>query len=326
MTPHQPNAVPPPLGAAPRFSPEAMAQRSGGGITKFIGIVLLILALLCVVNGIASVASGLMGGGVPPMNAGNVPPEVQREIDRYTQEMIDRALGRWTFWANGSLELLLALLSTLAGVALLRGKVAGIKWTLLRCAVAVFLFIPVYGYEGFTQMSEIGGLMRAITAQVQSDIDRAETRRAPPPTPSNAPANSSTAGATSQPVPPPRPRSRQSEELGQTMEKFMRGVGYGTVVLFSFFIVIVNGLMALLVSRPKVREYLEHSQEGGDALPHFDAAMGLPLGPGPAVAPAGPPPMGPGAPIVAMAPPEASRFKHLGSSTRESNDKPDTQN
>lgn len=325
MTPHQPNAVPPPLGAAPRFSPEAMAQRSGGGITKFIGIVLLILALLCVVNGIASVASGLTGGGVPPGAFGNMPPDTRRELERLTQDMIDRALGRWTFWANGGLELLLALLSTLAGVALLRGKVAGIKWTLLRCAVAVFLFIPVYGYEGFTQMSEIGGMMRAITAQVQADIERAETRRAPPPQPANAPANSPAIGGTPQPAPPVRARSRQSEELGQTMEKFMRGIGYGTVILFSFFIVIVNGVIALLISRPKVREYLEHAQEGGEALPHFDAAMGLPLGPGPAVAPAGAPPTGPGAPTAAMAPPEAPRFKHLGSSTRESHDKPGTQ-
>ncbi len=292
-----PPAMTQPFGV-PQFAPDSMQKRSGGGLTKALGIVLLILAMVCVVNGLASLASGLTGGGVPPGSFANLPKESQVEMERITQEIIDRALARWSFWANGGLEVVLAALSALAGIALLRGKLAGIKLTLARCGVAVFLLLPVSGIEGFTQMTEVSQMMRILPEQIERDIARKEeerARRAAPP--SNAPAGNTPAPASS---PTPSRRNQRAAEMANTMEMFMKGFGYGMIVLMGIMVFVLNGVLALLVTRPKVREYLEFAHEGGDMVPHFNAAMGLNLPP-PAMG-QGIPPAGPGAPTVMIPP------------------------
>jgi len=263
----------------PQFSPEAAQKRRGRGLTKAIGVVLLVIAIFGMANHLLTI-SMVFGGNTMSMDwLPGMTPQLKKEIERMQQEQIQFILARWSFWAFAAVEFAISLATLWAGIKLLRSRLSGIFWAKLR-AIAVLVTLPLWGYESFALID--------LSFQQQERMMEVQLRAQPG-------------------VDPAR-----SREAMDKMKPFMRASSYGGMIIGGIFIVIVNGVLLLLITRPQVREYLELAESGGDNdLPvHFDAAMGLPMmppsgwgqGPGGETVHMPPPAMGPGSPTVAIPP------------------------
>lgn len=263
----------------PQFSADAAHKRRGRGLTKALGVVLLVIALFGMANHLMTI-SMVFGGNTVTMDwLPGMTPELKKEIARMQQEQMDFILARWSFWAFGVVELIISIMTLLAAVFLLRSRLKGINWTKMR-VIAVFLSLPLWGYESFALID--------LSFQQQERMLEVQLRAQKGTDPARA------------------------QEAMDKMKPFMRASGYGGMIIGGIIIGIINGVLLLLVTRPQVREYLELAESGGDSdIPvHFDAAMGLPmmpppqmgLGPGGETVHLPPQAMGPGAPTVAIPP------------------------
>lgn len=263
----------------PQFSPEAAQKRRGRTLTKALGVVLLIIAIMGLANHLLTI-SMVFGGNTISMDwLPGMTPELKKEMDRMQREQTEFILARGSFWAFAVIEFLISLVTLGAGIMLLRSRLSGITFTKIR-AIAVLVTLPLWGYESFALID--------LSFQQQERMMEAQLRAQPGVDP-----------------------ARQREAM-DTMKPFMRASSYGGMIIGGIVIVVVNGVLLLLITRPQVREYLELAESGGDNdMPlHFDAAMGLPMMPPPSLGqgPGGetvhmpPPAMGPGAPTVAIPP------------------------
>ncbi|CAG0995031.1 hypothetical protein PLCT2_02699 [Planctomycetaceae bacterium] len=251
----------------PQFSPEAAQKRRGRGLAKAIGVVLLVIAIFGFANDILSV-SMLFGGTKISMDwLPGMTPEMKREMEESQQAQIDLMYSRWSFWTFTGCEFVITLITLVAGIWLLKGKTKGIGATKLRVALAL-LSLPLWGYETMAIID--------LMSQRQDQMMEIQIR----------------AAKGADPV--------RAREALDRMKPAVKALTYGSVILSGIFIVIVNGVIVLLVTRPQVREYLELAESGGDNdLPvHFDAAMGLPMMPPSAWG------QGPGGETVHMPPPK----------------------
>lgn len=241
--------------AAPAFDPR-MGKRPGGTATKVWGILLLMFGGFGAMGLISSVAS-LFGGFNTGSFAFGMSPEAQAEMERLTRQLIDDSMGRPTYWIHLAAETTIIVLSLAAGVFLvIKPKPLGAKLALARVAL-VLLALPVYGYEtnavmdaAFTSQQEM------IRLQIESDRKSGKLKG-------------------------PNP-----DEFMGTMNKIMKGVGYGTVVITVVLVLIINGLLGFQMSRPHVKEFLAAAENEKQVIPGYDPTMGLMM----------PPPPGPGAP------------------------------
>ena len=263
----------------PQFSPEAAQKRRGRGLAKAIGVVLLVIALFGMANHLMTL-SMVFGGNTMSMDwLPGMTPELKREMDQMQKEQIDFIMGRWSFWTFAVIEFLISLATLWAGIMLLRNRLSGVFWTKFR-AIAVMVTLPLWGYESFALID--------LSFQQQQRMMEIQLR-----------AQKGTNPA-------------QQQEVMAKMKPFMRASAYGGMIIGGIVIVVINGVLLLLITRPQVREYLELAESGGDNdLPvHFDAAMGLPMmppsgwaqGPGGETVHMPPPAMGPGSPTVAIPP------------------------
>jgi hypothetical protein len=262
----------------PQFSADAAHKRRGRGLTKALGVVLLVVALFGMANHLMTL-SMVMGGNTMSMDwLPGMTPEIKKEMARMQQEQIDFILGRWSFWAFAAVELVISIMTLLAGIFLLRSRLKGISWTKIR-VMAVFISLPLWGYESFALID--------LSFEQQQRMMEVQLR----------------AQKTGNP--------RQAQEAMDKMKPFMRASGYGGLIIGGILIGVINGILLLLITRPQVREYLELAESGGDSeLPmNFDAALGLPMpppqmgfGPGGETVHMPPQAMGPGAPTVAIPP------------------------
>lgn len=263
----------------PQFSPEAQQKRRGRGLTKALGVVLLVIALFGLANDLLSV-SMLFGGNTMSMDwLPGMTPELKKEVARMQQEQIEFILARWSFWAFTAVEFAITIVTLIAAITLLRSRVKGINWTKAR-VIAVLVSLPLWGYESFALID--------LSFEQQQRMMDVQIR----------------AQKTGDPA--------RAQEAMDKMKPIMRASSYGGMIIGGIVIIVINGIILLLVTRPQVRDYLELAESGGDAdMPvHFDAAMGLPMMPPPAMGlgPGGetvhlpPQAMGPGAPTVAIPP------------------------
>ncbi len=263
----------------PQFSADAAHKRRGRGLTMALGVVLLVIALFGMANHLLTL-SMVMGGNTMSMDwLPGMTPELKKEIARMQQEQIDFILARWSFWAFGAVELVISVMTLLAGIFLLRSRLKGINWTRIR-VIAVFTSLPLWGYESFALID--------MSFEQQQRMMEMQIR----------------AQKTANPA--------QAREAIERMKPIMRASGYGGMIIGGIIIGIINGVILLLVTRPQVREYLELAESGGDSdIPvHFDAALGLPMmppsawgqGPGGETVHLPPQAMGPGSPTVAIPP------------------------
>lgn len=255
-----------PAQAMPAFDPR-QGKRPGGTATKVWGIMLLIFGGFGAMNLISAVAMLFGGFGGGSTFAVGLSPEAKAEMDRLTQQLIDSALGRPTYWIHLFAESLLIVLSIGAGIFLvIKPRPLGAKLALARVAL-VLLALPIYGYETNSVMDA------TFTSQQEMIRLQMESERK--------------AGRTGGP---------NTDEFMGTMSKVMKGVGYGTVVLTVVIVLIINGLLAFQMSRPHIKEYLAAVEQEKQVIPGYDPSMGLmlhnpPAPPGPQ-APAPPRPGG----------------------------------
>ncbi|MCA8934577.1 MAG: hypothetical protein KDB68_00090 [Planctomycetes bacterium] len=271
----QPNPQPPanpqqPYGtqnAPPQFAPR-MPRREGSTAPKVWGIILLILGGLGLITLIMNVAT-LMGGGMTASSFSfNMTPEAKAELDRVAQTVTDSAMTRWTFWLNSALEVVIACVSVVAGYLLvIRPKASGRKMSVAR-ALIVLLALPIYGYESMTAVAQSTEMVAKLqNIQIKDALAQQEK--------TNPSKNK---------VEKER-REREVTQMIEGMQPLMRGAGYGAVVLTIMGIMIINGILLFSMTRPKVKDYMDHvGEETAGAIPGFDPSMGL-MGPPPGATP-----------------------------------------
>lgn len=243
-------------GPAPAYDPR-MGRRPGETMCKVWGIVLLVLGLLGVANTMVGIAM-MMGGVSGGMFAPTLSPDGKAELDQFMTEMMDASLARPTFWIYAGSELLVVVLSIVAGVMLaIRPRIGGAKLALAR-ALCVLVFLPVYGYEQIKALES--------SSQAQMRILEADQK--------------SRGG---------RPLDK---DFASTMEKIMAGVSYGAIFLAVAVIVAINGLLAYHMTRPNVKAYLASVASHQVIIPGYDPSMGLLPGATPAQPPRTPQPPG----------------------------------
>jgi hypothetical protein len=254
---------------------------------KVWGIILLILGGLGLMMMIMNVASILGGGMKASSFSMNMSPEAKAELDRVGQVMVESALHRWSFWTNAGLEVVIAGLSVVAGFFLvIRPRPKGRKLAVAR-ALIVLLALPVYGYESMTATGESMDMMAKLQqVQIKDIMDKQEKE--------NPSKNQEER----------EHRQKQARRMVEGMQPLMKGIGYGTVIVMVVGVLILNGLLLFFMTRPKVKDYMDHVQEeSAGQIPGFDPSMGLAMPP-PGV---GPPPANgpphPGQPSPADQPP-----------------------
>ncbi|MBE7493057.1 MAG: hypothetical protein HS108_15055 [Planctomycetes bacterium] len=247
----------------PAYDPR-MGKRPGGTATKVWGIVLLVLGVFAAINLVSSVVmtyGGFSGASWNPAMS----PETKAEIDRLTNELMQQATARVTFWLHIVLECGIAVLSVVAGVFLvIKPKPLGARLGLARAAL-VLLALPVYVYETSESMAAALDSQQAIV-RVEMEAQRKKTGTKGP----------------------------DMDEFMQTMNPIMRGFTYGTMVLTVVFVLAINGLLAFQMTRPHIKEYLATVATEKNVIPGYDPSMGLlmppPGAPAPGAMPPGPPP------------------------------------
>jgi len=267
------NPAPPPM-------QHMMPRREGSMAPKVWGVILLILGGLGLIMIVMNLASVLGGGMSASTFSFNSSPEAKQQMDHLAETVVASAMHRWSFWANGALEVAIAMLSLWAGFRLaVKPAPKGRKLAIAR-ALVVLLALPVYGYESMTQtdqsMSMVGKLQEV---QVKDMLDQQEKEH-----PSNSPEER-------------QKRKERVTRAVQQVQPLMKGVGYGTVIFFSICVLVLNGLLLFFMTRPKVKDYMDHVHENVGEIPGFDPSMGI-AGPPPGT---GPP--HPGQPSPADQPP-----------------------
>jgi hypothetical protein len=237
-------------------------KRPGSTSTKVWGIILLILGLLVLLNLLASL--GMIFGGVSGSSfAVGVDEAGKRELDEFMSAMIDETLGRWTFWFNTIGELVIAVISVVAGWFLaIRPRPRGRSLAISR-ALLVLLLLPIYGIE-------TTAVLDAQADFQQRFMERSVERQV---------RESSGGRANKQEV---ERRARQARESIEGMGPIMRGVFYGAMIFTVICVLIVNGLLLFFMTRPAVKTYLEDVvREGDHSIPQYDPSMGIMTGPPP---------------------------------------------
>ena len=241
---------------APTLDPRA-GRRPGETMCKVWGIILLLLGVIGVLNtlvGVAMMMGGMSGSTMVP----TLSPEARAEFDRHVSEMIAASLARPTYWISTGSEVVIVLLSLVAGYFLvIRPRPRGAKLGLARAAM-VLLFLPAYGYETVRVLES--------TTEMQVRSLEIDTRS--------------------------RGRPPMDEKFTDTFGKVMAGVSYGAVFVSVALIVVINALLAFHMTRPAVREYLATVETRPPPIPGYDPSMGLLAGPGGPHPPvySGPPP------------------------------------
>lgn len=250
-----------PMPAMPAYDPR-MGKRPGSTATKVWGIILLILGGLGVLN-LLSVVAMLFGGFGGSRFAVGLNDDAKREMDRLTQELIDAAISRPTYWLHLGSEVGVVALSIVAGTYLvIRPRPLGAKLALARVAL-VILTLPVYGYETMEMMdSAMSSQQEMVRLQMESDR---KAGRAP---------------------------SQEVQEMMGTMGSIVKGGTYAGVVLSLVGIIVINAALGFQMSRPHIKEYLASVQGEKDVIPGYDPSMGLMMPP-PGQAPPGAMPAGP---------------------------------
>lgn len=250
-----------PMPAMPAYDPR-MGKRPGSTATKVWGIILLILGAFGILGLISSIAM-MFGGMNTAQFTPNLAPEAQAEMQRMQETLINDALGRVTFWMHTVIEAGIALLSFAAGLFLvLKPRPMGAKLALARVAL-VLLSLPIYAYETDVTMQSTMASQEAMM-RLQFEAERKKHGGKGP----------------------------NTDEMMDTMGTFMRGAGYGTMVITIIFILVINGVLAFQMSRPHIKEYLASVQGEKDVIPGYDPSMGLMMPP-PGQAPPGAMPPGP---------------------------------
>lgn len=245
-------------------------RRPGSTSTKVWGILLLIFGGLGLIF-LALNLSIILGGGVKASTFSfNMSPEAKAEMDRVVEVVARDALGRWTFWVNVVGEVVVALISLVAGFFLvMRPRVLGRKLAIAR-ALAVLLLIPVYGYESMASVSQ--QIERTATMQEIQIEDALKQEKARNP------------GMSDEEL------DRQRQEIKGALEQFqpvMEVAGYAGTAITVIGILVINGVLLFFMTRPNVKDYLESvAADGEDAIPGYDPSMGLMSGAPP---PSGPP-------------------------------------
>ena len=267
------NPAPPPM-------QHMMPRREGSMAPKVWGIILLILGALGLMMIVMNMASMLGGGMKASTFSVSMSPEAKEQMDRLTETIVQSAMHRWSFWANGFLEVAIALLSLWAGFRLaVQPTPKGRKLAIAR-ALVVLLALPVYGYESMTATDESMGMVGKLQeVQIKDIVEQQEKEN-----PSNSPEER-------------QKRQERATRAVQQMQPFMKGVGYGMVILIAIGVLILNGLLLFFMTRPKVKDYMDHVHENVGEIPGFDPSMGI-AGPPPGT---GPP--HPGQPSPANQPP-----------------------
>ncbi|MCC6464175.1 MAG: hypothetical protein IT463_02410 [Planctomycetes bacterium] len=247
-----------------------MGKRPGGTAVKVWGILLVCLGGLGVVNVIAALAMAF-GGFSGSQFAVGLTPDAKAEMERMVQRVIEEQMSSWLFWASFAGELAIAVLSVWAGVQLLRSKPQGARLALARAAM-VLLTLPIWGIQQ----------VRALEIQLETQQVIMEHQ-----------IKSSPRGGKS------------GKEIIEEMQPIMRGMAFGAVVVTAVFVLLINGLLAFMITRPTVKEYLANAAtEKSHWIPGYDPSMGLlanPPGQGPPAPPSpgqGPPDQPPAGPPV----------------------------
>ncbi len=251
----------------PVYAPVS-GKRPGSTSTKVWGIILLILGLLVLINLLASL--GMIFGGVSGSSfAIGVDEAGKRELDEFVAGMVDDTLDRWTFWANTIGELVIAVVSVVAGWFLaIRPRPKGRSLAISR-ALLVLLLLPIYGIE-------TTAVLESQTDFQQQFMERSVERQV---------RDTSGGRANKEEV---ERRARQARESMEGMAPIMRGMGYGVMVIVVIGVLIVNGLLLFFMTRPSVKTYLDEvAREGDHSIPQYDPSMGIMTGPPP---PQQPPP------------------------------------
>jgi hypothetical protein len=246
----------------PQYAP-ASGRRPGSVSPKVWGIILLVLGLVGLLGWVIGLAS-LAGGGISGSAlVPNLSPEVKTELDRMAEEMASNMKGRWSFWLNQVIEVVIIGLSLTAGLFLvIKPKPLGRKLAIAR-ALVVMLTIPIAGYEGITAMEEQMEMQtRMQKVQVEDAIAKDEA---------NNPSKTESERLE---------KRRRTERIFDDMAPLMKGLGFGVMVIMFVGILILNSLLLFFMTRPAVKEYLESVAAGGDqAIPGYDPSMGLASGP-----------------------------------------------
>lgn len=288
----------PPLGPQPYGDANAPAYPPPGG-GKIPG------RMACVVWGVVLICFGVLGafnslGNVVTamgftMDTTSWVPGMDEDVRRATQEMSEKmvaaSLARWSFWASLVVEFTLMVLSIVAGVMLLKAKRIAWKAALARAFVAVCLSLPIGAIEAYSiSDTTIEAQQSIMEVQVKKATARKNERKNASNQPDNAPmpANDSSEA-----------QREQMQEMMSMTNKFTRVTMFAMLIITSFFVLGINGLMAFQLTRPKVKSYLANAkQRDADYIPGYDPSMGLI---GPAMAPPAP-----------NQPPNANQPPHAG--------------
>jgi hypothetical protein len=256
-SPHMPYGVQQPHPA--QVYVPVSGKRPGSTSSKVWGILLLVLGGLGLVNQVMSL--GMIFGGVSgSMFMPTVDEATKREMDALMSTVIDSMLGRWTFWVNTIGEFTVAILSLVAGFFLaVRPRPSGRSMAIGRAALVLVLLVP-YGLENTTALEEQFAMQQRI---MERTMDEEVAKQSD--------------GASNQEI---ERRRREVREMSDTMQPFMRGAGYGMMIIIVVGVLIVNGLLLFFMTRPAVKTYLEEvARDGNTAIPQFDPSMGIMVGP-----------------------------------------------
>lgn len=243
----------------PQWQPPVGKAPKGSVSSKVWGIILLILGVVGLLMLIMNVASVLGGGMSASTFAFNMSPEAKQELDRMGETMVQASLHRWSFWLNIGFEVIIAVVSVVAGFFLaIKQKPKGRNLAIAR-ALIVIAALPVYGYESISA-SEASLDMMSEMQQVQvRDMMKQQEK--------DNPSES------------PEQRQRREEQIKDqldSMQPFMKGATFGTIVFMVVAILVLNSFLLFSMTRPSMREYLESvEREGDNTVAGYDPSMGM---------------------------------------------------
>lgn len=261
-TPQQPYG--PPQQPMPQFSPH-VGRQPGGTAPKVWGVLLLVLGFLGLVFMAMNVASMFGGGLKASMFGFNLSPEAKVEIDKLVADVAAASMNQWSTWANLAAELVIAILSLIAGFLLVvKPRPVGRKLALAR-ALLVLLALPLYGLASVDKADMSNELTERTQRIMVDDMARQEEARSPSKNDEER-------------------EKRRTDMLRQVqmMQPVTEAAQYAGVAVVGLGILIINGLLLFFMTRPAVKEYLESVASGGDhAIPGYDPSMGFASGPPP---------------------------------------------
>lgn len=211
-----------------------LGRQDGATTPRVWGVLLLLFGVLSILKLLSDLASAINPEMGAQMTGQGLQPEQKKAMQDALQVMTEETIGTPLYWIAFGAGLTLAAFSIYAGIKLLKRKAGSWKLGAIRAGFAVLIVLPIEFWRDLKSMEYMADLTKAMVNA---------------PTGKNAP----------------------SPEL---MANVMSGAAWGSIVAAFVVALVLNVVLLIMITRPKVKEYLDDGAGQSDS-PEYNPTMGM---------------------------------------------------